>query len=152
MCLASASALQGLAEVHWHNVDTEVLTILKWLILSPLNTTMPLTPSLWHRRCRHHNLVDIAKMQKDALVTEMTFASSHKSDIVCEPCLAGKMHSNPFPSSPSCSTKPLELVHSDLHVPLPVATHEGYRYWITFLDDATSYQAAMRLKTKGQAL
>jgi len=38
MCLASASALQGLAEVHWHDVDTEVLTILKWLILSPLNT------------------------------------------------------------------------------------------------------------------
>jgi len=91
-------------------------------------------------------------MQKDALVTGMTFASSHKPDIVCEPCLGGKMHSNPFPSSPSCSTKPLELVHSDLHGPLPVATREGYRYWITFLDDATSYRAAMRLKRKSQAL
>ena len=72
-------------------------------------------------------------MQKDALVTGMTFASSHKPDIVCEPCLAGKMHSNPFPSSPSRSAKPLELVHSDLHGPLPVATREGYSYWITFL-------------------
>ncbi len=47
---------------------------------------------------------------------------------------------------------PLELVHSDLHGPLPVATREGYRYWITFLDDATSYRAAMRLKQKSQAL
>src|SRR5467141_1473569 len=102
-------------------------------------STLLLTPSLWHRRCCHHNLADIAKMQKNALVTGMTFASSHKPVIVCEPCLAGKMHSNPFPSSPSRSTKPLELVHSDLHGPLPVATREGYRYWITFLDDATSY-------------
>jgi len=50
------------------------------------------------------------------------------------------------------STKPLELVHSDLHGPLPVATCEGYRYWITYLDDATSYRAAMRLKQKSQAL
>ena len=97
-------------------------------------------------------LSDIAKMQKDNLVTGMTFTSSHKPDVVCEPCLAGKMHSNPFLSSPSCSTKPLELVHSDLHGPLPVAMREGYRYWITFLDDATSYRAAMRLKCKSQAL
>jgi len=37
---------------------------------------------------------DIAKMQEDTLVTGMTFALSHKPDIVCgEPCLAGKMHS-----------------------------------------------------------
>jgi len=39
-----------------------------------------------------------------------------------------------------------------MHGPLPVATREGYRYWITFLDDATSYRAAMRLKRKSQAL
>ena len=89
-------------------------------------------------------------MQKDALVTGMTFASSHKPVIVCD--LAGKMHSNPFPLSPSRSTKPLELVHSDLHGPLPVATREGYRYWITFVDDATSYRAAMGWKRKSQAL
>src|SRR6266581_150170 len=81
-----------------------------------------------------NNLADITKMQKDALVTGMTFTLSQKPDIVCEPCLTGKMHSNPFPLSPLRSTKPLELVHSDLHGPLPVATREGYRYWITFLD------------------
>ncbi len=115
-------------------------------------STLPLTPSLWHRRCCHHNFADIAKMHKDDLVTGMTFASTEKPDTVCEPCLAGKMRSNPFPSSPSCSTKPLELVHSDLHGPLPVPTREGYRYWITFIDDATSYRGAMKLKRKSDAL
>src|SRR5260221_11165138 len=109
-------------------------------------STLPLTLSLWHRHCCHHNLADITKMHKEGLVTGMTFGSSTKLDIFCEPCLAGKMHSNPFPSSPSHATQPLELVHSDLHGPLPVTTREGYRYWMTFIDDATSHHAAMQLK------
>lgn len=61
------------------------------------------------------------------------------------------MHSNPFPSSPSRATQPLELVHSDLHGPLPVATREGYRYWITFIDDCILHRAAMQLKRKSDA-
>jgi len=61
------------------------------------------------------------------------------------------MHSNPFPSSASRATQPLELVHSDLHGPLPVATREGYRYWMTLIDDATSHRAAMQLKRKSDA-
>jgi len=51
----------------------------------------------------------------------------------------------------SLTTQPLELVHSDLHGPLPVATREGYRYWMTFIDDATSHRAAMQLKQKSNA-
>src|SRR5258708_4673110 len=121
------------------------------LLLESANwvSTLPLSLSLWHCRCCHHNLADITKMHKDSLVTGMTIGSSGKPDIVCEPCLAGKMHSNPFPSSPSRATQPLELVHMDLHGPLPVATREGYRYWMTFI--ATSHRAAMRLKRKSDA-
>ena len=70
-------------------------------------STLPLTPSL----C----MVSITKMHKEELVTGMTISSSEKPDIVREPCLAGKMHSNPFPSSPSRASKPLELVHMDLY-------------------------------------
>jgi len=90
-------------------------------------------------------------MHKEGLVTGMTFGSSTKLDIVCKPCLTGKMHSNAFPSSSSCATQPLELVHSDLHGPLPVAMREGYHYWMTFIDDATSHHAAMQLKCKSDA-
>ncbi len=66
-------------------------------------------------------------------------------------CLAGKMTSGPFPSSDSISEHPLELVHSDLHGPLPVATAEGYRYWMTFIDDCTKLQAVMYLRRKSDA-
>jgi hypothetical protein len=58
------------------------------------------------------------------------------------------MHSNPFSSSSSHATEPLELLQSDLHGPLPVSTKEGYRYWMTFIEDATLHRAAMQLKQK----
>ena len=68
-------------------------------------STLLLTLSFWHRHCCHHNLADITKMHKNNLVTSMTIGSSGKPDIICEPCLARKMHSNPFPSSSSqCNT------------------------------------------------
>ena len=36
----------------------------------------------------------------------------------------------------------------DLHGPLPVATREGYCYWMTFIDDATSHCAAIYVLNK----
>jgi hypothetical protein len=46
------------------------------------------------------------------------------------------------------SLAPLELVHSDIHGPLPVPSLEGYRYWITFLDDRPKLHAVHFLKRK----
>ena len=114
-------------------------------------STLPLTPSLWHRRCCHHGMADIAKMQKGDLVTGMVINSEEQPDPICKPCLAGKMHSKSFPRSPNRTSQPLELVHSDLHGPLPVQTREGYHYWITFIDDCTSFRAAMLLRKKSDA-
>jgi len=41
-------------------------------LLSLPTGTLPLTLSLWHRCCCHHNLADITKMHKEGLVTGMT--------------------------------------------------------------------------------
>jgi hypothetical protein len=61
------------------------------------------------------------------------------------------MHALPFRSSLSHNHSPLELVHTDLHGPLPVATHSGYKYWITFIDDAMRFRALYLLKAKSEA-
>ena len=47
--------------------------------------------------------------------------------------------------------QPLELVHSDVHGPLPVRSRHHYRYWITFIDDASRYWAVLPLKDKSGA-
>ena len=96
-------------------------------------------------------MADIAKMKMGELVTGMVINLDEQPDVICEPCLAGKMHSNPFPPSLNRALQPLELIHSDLHGPLPVQTREGFRYWITFIDDCTSFRAAILLRKKSDA-
>jgi hypothetical protein len=62
-------------------------------------TTLPLDLDLWHRRLAHHHLDGVKKLLKKKLVTGMTLDSCTTPDPICEPCLAGKMHANPFPPS-----------------------------------------------------
>jgi len=90
-------------------------------------------------------------MVEHKLVTGLVLDSNNKPDPICKPCIAGKMSANPFPFSTNHNCSPLALVHSDLHGPLPVATHQGYKYWITFIDDSTHFRSIYLLKSKSQA-
>ena len=67
-------------------------------------------------------------MVEHKLVTGLVLDSDNKPDPICELCIAGKMSANPFPPLVNHNCFPLALVHSDLHGPLPVATHQGYKY------------------------
>src|SRR4051812_40385706 len=64
----------------------------------------------------------------------MELDSTTKPDPICEPCLSGKMHAHPFPSSQNCSSSLLELIHSDVKSALPRSS-SGFIYWVTFIDD-----------------
>ena len=46
------------------------------------------------------------------------------------------------------ATKPLELIHSDLHGPLPVQAKNGSKYWVTFIDDATRFWSVVSIRQK----
>ena len=41
-------------------------------------------------------------------------------------------------------------MHSDVHGPVKVPTHQGYRYWVTFIDDFSRFKAAYLLKWKSE--
>lgn len=97
--------------------------------------TVPFDVTLWHRRLGHPNHAHVKSLFDKQLVTGMRIDSNTPLDPVCEPCLSGKMHAYPFVPSEHRSTQFLELIHSDLHGPLPLRTHSGFRYWITFIDD-----------------
>ena len=110
-------------------------------------TTIPLDLDLWHRRLAHHHLQDVKKLWKKKLVTGMTLDSSAAPDPISEPCLAGKMHANPFPSSQWRARCPLELVHSDVHQ-VPYPSISGFRYWVTFIDDYSRFRFVLPIKAK----
>ncbi|KZT15081.1 hypothetical protein NEOLEDRAFT_1082054, partial [Neolentinus lepideus HHB14362 ss-1] len=64
-------------------------------------------------------------MKQKQLVQGLVIRSSSIPDPICEPCIAGKQHRHDVPQH---ATIKLE------GCPLPVASIEGYRYWITFID------------------
>src|SRR3979490_809371 len=95
--------------------------------------------SLWHHCLAHLNLDSVKHLVKHDLVDGLVLKSKQKPDPIYEPCLAGKQHQNPFPTSSTHASEPLGLVHTDLHGPMPVCTHSGYRYWVLFIDDKTHF-------------
>lgn len=114
-------------------------------------STLPLDKTLWHRCFGHFNIEAIRELAQHELVTGLKLTSKQRADPICEPCLAGKLNAAPFPSSSNRALRPLGLVHSDVHGPLPVRTHSGYRYWIIFIDDSTRIRAVLLLKAKSEA-
>ncbi len=111
---------------------------------------LPIDLSLWHRRLCHHHLAGVKKLLSGNLVTGFRLDSQADPDPVCEACKAGKMHANPFPTSHSRASRPLQLVHSDVHGPVKVATHQGFRYWVSFIDDFSRFKAVYLLKRKSE--
>ena len=82
------------------------------------------------------NKRDIQKVIQGDLVRGVEVESKESMDSICEPYLAGKQHRVSVPKAAiHCSSKPLELVHSDVHGPLPVQTRHHFKYWIMFIDD-----------------
>jgi hypothetical protein len=77
----------------------------------------------------------------------MKLDSKATPDPICEPCLAGKMHSNPFPSSQWRASMPLVLVHTDVHQ-VPYPSFSGFRYWVSFIDDYSRYCFILPIKAK----
>jgi hypothetical protein len=106
-----------------------------------LISTLPLDLYLWHRRLGHIHYQAVKRMMREDLVTGMKITVNFDPDPICEPCLAGKMHANPF-------SRPLELVHSDLHGKIKVRTHSGYQYWCSWIDDYSDFWTVYLLKAK----
>ena len=115
-------------------------------------STCDLDSTLWHRRFCHLNREDVQRIIKGDIVSGVTVKSKQEMDPICEPCLAGKQHRVSVPKlAQHRSSVPLQLVHSDVHGPLPVRSRQHYQYWITFIDDATRYWAVLPLKNKSDA-
>ena len=105
---------------------------------------------LWHRRYGHLGYGSLAKLVKQDMVTGINLSEQdfNNTKELCEPCELGKQHRQPFPSSTTKTTKPLELVHMDVCGPMQVKSTGGNRYLATFLDDNTGLSVVRPLPYK----
>jgi Reverse transcriptase (RNA-dependent DNA polymerase)/gag-polypeptide of LTR copia-type/GAG-pre-integrase domain/Integrase core domain len=139
------------ASIHSQNAAfLDGITVPACLESANLSSTLPLDLSLWHRRFGHTNYDYVKQLFTKDMVTGMKLTHMSKPDPICEPCLAGKMHANPFPTSQSRATQPLELVHIDLKGPIQVKSIGGYQYWVQFVDDCTRFKCGLGLRKKSE--
>ena len=76
------------------------------------------------------NLAKLPDMVTGIRVTAAEFKTAG-ANALCEPCTLGKQHRLPFNTSTSATKAPLELLHTDLCGPLPVASAGGSLYSIS---------------------
>jgi len=73
-----------------------------------------------------------------------------KERSICPGCAQGKMHSKTFPESQKRAAKIFEVIHSDLKE-FPVVSYHGFKYYMSFLDDCSSFVWVTKLKKKSDA-
>ncbi|KAH9673912.1 retrovirus-related pol polyprotein from transposon RE1 [Citrus sinensis] len=91
--------------------------------------------NLFHQKFGHLN--------KHVLKSIMSSLSVDYSSIsapdFCDACQYGKGHQMSFYSTGIKTKDPLELIHTDLWGPAPLPSLNGYRYYISFVDDYSRY-------------
>ena len=107
--------------------------------------------SLWHLRYGHLNCNDIKLLYDQKLVTGMNLTSVDRVE-ACHGCAVGKSKRLPFPKKSNRKTsRPLELIHSDVCGPFHLTSVGGSRYFVTFVDDYSRYVTVYMLKSKHEA-
>ena len=101
---------------------------------------------LWHQRLSHAGMQTIQHAYRNNLVLGADLSNVHAN--ICEPCIMGKMSRKPFKSVPVRSTRPLELVHSDVCGPMQNVSIGGSRYFVSFIDDYTRFVHVYFLREK----
>ena len=87
------------------------------------------------------------------MVDGLDLTSDSPFPAICKTCIQGKQHRDPFLKKASTrASQILQLVHSDIHGPRKVAMPQGFKYWITFIDDKSCFVCIYLMKTKDQAL
>lgn len=130
------------------NATVEESNVAKLDGLIQIQTALGTVDNLLHHRCAHVSKDRLEQMLKNKLTVNLKLDSAPMVTM-CETCVIGKQRRFPFPDSADYSHfQPLDLVVSDVHGPLPVATAQGYRYWILFLDVATRFYCVYYTKYK----
>ena len=101
---------------------------------------------LWHCRLGHIGVKSTKKLHTDGLLESLDYESFK----TCEPCLLGKMTKTPFFGTMEQAKDLLEVIHTDVCVPMSVEARSGYRYVLTFTDDLSRYGYVYLMKHKSE--
>jgi hypothetical protein len=103
---------------------------------------LAVSSDVWHQRLGHSGDSVMSKLSPSLGFTP-------KRDPNCVTCLKGKATRFSFKGSTIKTTRPLELIHSDVCGPINDSDDlEGNKYFVTFIDDYTRYATVYRMEAK----
>lgn len=73
------------------------------------------------------------------------------TECFCDICPQAKKTKSPFPLNEIKSKRAFELIHVDIWVPYKVTTHNGFKYFLTVVDDFSGGTWTFLLSTKSNA-
>ena len=102
---------------------------------------------VWHERFGHVNGNAMRELVKKGLVKGVELPKT--GDVFCDVCQIGKSHRQAFRNERvRATTKPGEVIHTDVCGPMNVESQGGAQFLLTFKDDATSFRHIYFLKHK----
>jgi transposase InsO family protein len=103
----------------------------------------------WHRRLGHLNDRAVLCMARQGMVSGMEITAGGTQDSQCEPCLSGKQTRSIIPKDTlTRANLVLGRVFTDVCGKLPTRSHEGFEYFVTFIDDKSRKVSVQGLKHK----
>ena len=97
--------------------------------------------TLWHQRLGHPSFTKLHHIPGIPL-------SSKVNTTPCTICPLAKQRSLPFVSGPKLSVNPFDLIHIDIWGPFSVESIEGFKYFLTIVDDCTRVTWLYMLRNK----
>ena len=101
----------------------------------------------WHLRLGHSGIDQLkATITKNNSINKNIL--NFNSDWNCKTCYKGKLSVKPIVGNLVKANKPLEIIYSDVCGPIQVNSIDGFRYYVSFIDDFTRMSIVMLIKTK----
>lgn len=103
--------------------------------------------ALWHKRLGHPSM-----SKTDSIIDVLGFKQLNKEPFHCSICPLAKQKRLPFQSKNNMSQQAFDLLHIDTWGPFSISTAEGYRYFLTIVDDHTRVTWIYLMHTKDEVL
>jgi hypothetical protein len=101
-------------------------------------------------RCLGHPSLEVLPHAKEGTTgfSSMIFL---KDTPICPACAARKTYQSSFPTSGARASKPLIKIHSDIKT-FPIESYHCYKYFMSFVDDNSSFAWITCLRAKLSAI
>lgn len=116
-------------------------------IQSHFYTNIVVDATLWHHRLGHPSIKKL-----DCIANVLGLSQRNKMPSHCAICPLSKQKHFPFISHNNMCTEAFELLHIDTWGPFSVPSVEGYKYFLTIVDDHTRVTWVYLLRTKDEVL